>query len=276
MKRHTTHLLKSRAPERETLMKNKIEDLLNNDAFTNRHIGSSSEQKNQMLDYLGFDNLDKLIDEIVPDVIRRKEPMNIADGMSELAALKQLRNLARMNIRYKSFIGQGYYNSITPPVIQRNVEENPAWYTAYTPYQPEVAQGRLEMLLNYQQMILDFTGMDIANASLLDEATATAEAIGLSRRVDKNNLNKIEAITQKDINVSDKIDIETKKNSSNNEVEKSQKESEEDISLIKAKAKTLSGPKMTGEKKLETNSKIGSDWLKFGNKFNCYGFETRF
>ena len=93
-------------------MANKIEDLLNNDAFTNRHIGSSSEQKNQMLNYLGFDNLDKLIDEIVPDVIRRKEPMNIADGMSELAALKQLRNLARMNIRYKSFIGQGYYLSL--------------------------------------------------------------------------------------------------------------------------------------------------------------------
>ena len=83
----------------------------------------------------------EIIDEIVPDVIRRKEPMNIADGMSELAALKQLRNLARMNIRYKSFIGQGYYNSITPPVIQRNIEENPAWYTAYTPYQAEISQG---------------------------------------------------------------------------------------------------------------------------------------
>ena len=98
-------------------MAKKIEDLLNNDAFTTRHIGSSTEQKNQMLDYLGFDNLDKLIDEIVPDVIRRKKPMNIAKGMSELAALKKLRNLARMNIRYKSFIGQGYYNAITPPVI---------------------------------------------------------------------------------------------------------------------------------------------------------------
>ncbi|MDA8942240.1 hypothetical protein N9I44_00850 [bacterium] len=105
-----------------------------------------------MLDYLGFDNLDKLIDEIVPDVIRRKKPMNIAKGMSELAALKKLRNLARMNIRYKSFIGQGYYNAITPPVIQRNVQENPSWYTAYTPYQPEISQGRLEALMNFQTM----------------------------------------------------------------------------------------------------------------------------
>ena len=127
-------------------MAKKIEDLLNNDAFTTRHIGSSSEQKKKMLDYLGFENLDKLIDAIVPDVIRRKSPMKIAKGKSELAALKELRNLARMNIRYKSFIGQGYYNTITPPVIQRNIQENPAWYTAYTPYQPEISQGRLEAL----------------------------------------------------------------------------------------------------------------------------------
>ena len=93
-------------------MTNKIEDLLNSDVFTNRHIGSSCAQKKKMLDYLGFDNLDDLIDEIVPDIIRRKKPMNLADGISELAALKQLRNLARMNIRYKSFIGQGYYLSL--------------------------------------------------------------------------------------------------------------------------------------------------------------------
>ena len=170
-------------------MANKIEDLLNNDAFTTRHIGSSTEQKNQMLDYLGFDNLDKLIDEIVPDVIRRKKPMNIAKGMSELAALKKLRNLARMNIRYKSFIGQGYYNSITPPVIQRNVQENPSWYTAYTPYQPEISQGRLEALMNFQTMVSDLTGMDLANASMLDEATACAEAMTLCHRVSKSKSN---------------------------------------------------------------------------------------
>jgi len=170
-------------------MVTKIEDLLNNDAFTNRHIGSSSEQKNQMLDYLGYDNLDKLIDEIVPDIIRRKEPMKIANGMSELAALKQLRNLARMNIRYKSFIGQGYYNAITPPVIQRNIQENPAWYSAYTPYQPEISQGRLEALMNFQTMVSDLTGMDLANASMLDEATACAEAMALCHRVSKSKSN---------------------------------------------------------------------------------------
>ena len=170
-------------------MAKKIEDLLNNDAFTTRHIGSSTEQKNQMLDYLGFDNLDKLIDEIVPDVIRRKKPMNIAKGMSELAALKKLRNLARMNIRYKSFIGQGYYNAITPPVIQRNVQENPSWYTAYTPYQPEISQGRLEALMNFQTMVSDLTGMDLANASMLDEATACAEAMTLCHRVSKSKSN---------------------------------------------------------------------------------------
>ena len=170
-------------------MAKKIEDLLNNDAFTTRHIGSSSDQKQQMLQYLGFDNLDKLIDEIVPDVIRRKKPMNIASGMSELAALKKLRNLARMNIRYKSFIGQGYYNSITPPVIQRNIQENPAWYSAYTPYQAEISQGRLEALMNFQTMISDLTGMDLANASMLDESTACAEAMTLCHRVSKSKSN---------------------------------------------------------------------------------------
>jgi len=167
-------------------MTNKIEDLLNNDVFTNRHIGSSSAQKKKMLDYLGFDNLDDLIDEIVPDIIRRKKPMNLADGISELAALKQLRNLARMNIRYKSFIGQGYYNSITPPVIQRNIQENPAWYSAYTPYQPEISQGRLEALMNFQTMVTDLTGMELANASMLDEASACAEAMSFCQRVSKS------------------------------------------------------------------------------------------
>ena len=170
-------------------MAKKIEDLLNNDAFTTRHIGSSSEQKKKMLDYLGFENLDKLIDAIVPAVIRRKSPMKIAKGKSELAALKELRNLARMNIRYKSFIGQGYYNTITPPVIQRNIQENPAWYTAYTPYQPEISQGRLEALMNFQTMISDLTGMDLANASMLDEATACAAAMTLCHRVSKSKSN---------------------------------------------------------------------------------------
>ena len=164
----------------------KIEDLLNNDPFTNRHIGTSNEQRQRMLSYLGYDTSDDLIDEVVPDIIRRKKPMNIAKGLSELAALKQLRNLARMNIRYKSFIGQGYYNTITLPVIQRNIEENPAWYSAYTPYQPEISQGRLEALMNFQTMVSDLTGLDIANASMLDESSACAEAMSLCQRVAKS------------------------------------------------------------------------------------------
>ena len=167
-------------------MATKIEDLLNSDPFTNRHIGSSTEQRQTMLSYLGFNNLDDLIDEVVPDIIRRKKPMNIAKGLSELAALKQLRNLARMNIRYKSFIGQGYYNSITLPVIQRNIEENPAWYSAYTPYQPEISQGRLEALMNFQTMVSDLTGLDIANASMLDESSACAEAMSLCDRISRS------------------------------------------------------------------------------------------
>ncbi len=167
-------------------MATKIEDLLNSDPFTNRHIGSSTEQRQTMLSYLGFNNLDDLIDEVVPDIIRRKKPMNMAEGLSELAALKQLRNLARMNIRYKSFIGQGYYNSITLPVIQRNIEENPAWYSAYTPYQPEISQGRLEALMNFQTMVSDLTGLDIANASMLDESSACAEAMSLCDRISRS------------------------------------------------------------------------------------------
>ena len=167
-------------------MATKIEDLLNSDPFTNRHIGSSTEQRQTMLSYLGFNNLDDLIDEVVPNIIRRKKPMNIAKGLSELAALKQLRNLARMNIRYKSFIGQGYYNSITLPVIQRNIEENPAWYSAYTPYQPEISQGRLEALMNFQTMVSDLTGLDIANASMLDESSACAEAMSLCDRISRS------------------------------------------------------------------------------------------
>ena len=167
-------------------MATKIEDLLNSDPFTNRHIGSSTEQRQTMLSYLGFNNLDDLIEEVVPDIIRRKKPMNMAEGLSELAALKQLRNLARMNIRYKSFIGQGYYNSITLPVIQRNIEENPAWYSAYTPYQPEISQGRLEALMNFQTMVSDLTGLDIANASMLDESSACAEAMSLCDRISRS------------------------------------------------------------------------------------------
>ena len=162
-----------------------------NREFIRRHIGPSVEEQKQMLSYLGFNSLDEFIKKIVPEKIIENNPLDIDEPVSEHEALNQLRQIASQNKIFKSFIGMGYYGTYTPNVILRNVLENPGWYTAYTPYQPEVAQGRLEMLLNFQQMVMDLTGMDIANASLLDEATAAAEAVALCQRVDKNKLNKI-------------------------------------------------------------------------------------
>jgi glycine dehydrogenase len=154
--------------------------------FIGRHIGPSEEEIKKMLKVVGADSLDDLIKKTVPDNILLKDELKIGDPTSEHESLKQLKTISEKNKVYTNYIGMGYSNTYMPNVILRNIYCNPGWYTAYTPYQPEVAQGRLEMLLNFQQMILDFTGMDIANASLLDEATATAEAIGLSRRLDKN------------------------------------------------------------------------------------------
>ena len=162
-----------------------------NREFIRRHIGPSIEEQKQMLSYLGFNSLDEFIKKIVPEKIIENKPLDIDEPVSEHEALNQLKQIASQNKIFKSFIGMGYYGTYTPNVILRNVLENPGWYTAYTPYQPEVAQGRLEMLLNFQQMVMDLTGMDIANASLLDEATAAAEAVALCQRVDKNKLNKI-------------------------------------------------------------------------------------
>src|SRR6056300_612888 len=162
-----------------------------NREFIRRHIGPSSEEQKQMLSHLGFNSLDEFIKKIVPEKIIENKPLDIDEPVSEYEALNQLKQIAGQNKIFKSFIGMGYYGTYTPNVILRNVLENPGWYTAYTPYQPEVAQGRLEMLLNFQQMVMDLTGMDIANASLLDEATAAAEAVALCQRVDKNKLNKI-------------------------------------------------------------------------------------
>ena len=162
-----------------------------NREFIRRHIGPSINEQKQMLSYLGFNSLDEFIKKIVPEKIIENNPLDIDEPVSEHEALNQLRQIASQNKIFKSFIGMGYYGTYTPNVILRNVLENPGWYTAYTPYQPEVAQGRLEMLLNFQQMVMDLTGMDIANASLLDEATAAAEAVALCQRVDKNKLNKI-------------------------------------------------------------------------------------
>ena len=157
--------------------------------FIKRHIGPSKADQQKMLNELGFDSLDDLISKTVPEKILLKEDLGIGEPNSEYEALRKLKVISKQNRIYSNFIGMGYYGTYTPYVILRNILENPGWYTAYTPYQPEVAQGRLEMLLNFQQMIIDFTGLDIANASLLDEGTAAAEAVGLSYRICKNDSN---------------------------------------------------------------------------------------
>ena len=159
--------------------------------FIQRHIGPSEEEQKTMLKELGYKSLDDLIVNTVPEKILLKDNLSIGESNSEYKALRKLKVISKKNKVYSSFIGMGYYGTYTPYVILRNILENPGWYTSYTPYQPEVAQGRLEMLLNFQQMIIDFTGMDIANASLLDEGTAAAEAMGLSYRVSKNNSKKV-------------------------------------------------------------------------------------
>ncbi|MCP8893527.1 aminomethyl-transferring glycine dehydrogenase [Shinella daejeonensis] len=156
------------------------------DFANRRHIGPSPEEMAAMLKTVGYDSLDALIDDTVPQSIRQKTALSWGPAMSEREALDMLHETARRNVKHVSLIGQGYYGTITPPVIQRNILENPAWYTAYTPYQPEISQGRLEALLNYQTMICDLTGLDVANASLLDEATAAAEGMAMAQRVAKS------------------------------------------------------------------------------------------
>ena len=164
-----------------------LPDLENHAEFIQRHIGPTPSQQAEMARAIGYESLDALIDATVPAAIRRTQPMDLPGAQSEQAVLARLRALAAQNVVNKSYIGTGYYNTWTPAVIQRNVLENPGWYTAYTPYQPEISQGRLEALLTFQQMILDLTGMDLANASMLDESTAAAEAMTLLHRVNKRN-----------------------------------------------------------------------------------------
>ena len=155
--------------------------------FVVRHIGPTEQQQVEMAGELGYGSVDALIDTAVPEQIRRRELMQLAPAMTEQEALAKLRRYADQNVVMRSCIGMGYYDTFTPGVIQRNVLENPGWYTAYTPYQPEISQGRLEVLLTYQQMVMDLTGMELANASLLDEATAAAEAMTLMHRVNKKS-----------------------------------------------------------------------------------------
>jgi glycine dehydrogenase len=164
--------------------------LLNStDSFARRHIGPDAEDRKQMLNLLGFTKMDDFIDKTVPAGIRQKEPLLIGPGQSEYSALAQLRQLASQNSVFRSYIGMGYHDCVTPPVIQRNIFENPGWYTHYTPYQPEISQGRLEALLNFQTMIKDLTGLEIANASLLDEGTAAAEAMRMSYSFSEGDAN---------------------------------------------------------------------------------------
>ena len=158
-------------------------NLQNQDIFENRHHGKDEVELQEMLNTVGVSNLDELIDQTIPAAIRLEKPLNLPNPKSEQAFLANIKKIARKNVVFKSYIGGGYYDTITPNVILRNILENPAWYTAYTPYQAEIAQGRLEMLLNFQTVVTDLTGMEIANASLLDEATAAAEAMTMFHAV---------------------------------------------------------------------------------------------
>src|ERR1700741_3148535 len=154
-------------------------------SFAPRHIGPSPRDVQAMLDAVGATSLDALMGETLPSSIRQKTPLDLGRALSETEALAHMAELAAQNDTFPSLIGQGYSGTILPAVIQRNILENPAWYTAYTPYQPEISQGRLEALFNFQTMICDLTGLDVANASLLDEATAAAEAMALAARAAK-------------------------------------------------------------------------------------------
>jgi glycine dehydrogenase len=163
--------------------------------FEKRHVGPDAEQVATMLNVLNVSSVDELINQVVPSKIMNTSPLNIEEGLSERHYLRHIWEVAQKNKLYKNFIGQGYYGTFTPSPILRNIFENPGWYTAYTPYQAEIAQGRMEAILNFQTMVLDFTGMELANASLLDEATAAAEAMAMSfhmrsKEQEKNNVVK--------------------------------------------------------------------------------------
>lgn len=158
--------------------------------FVARHVGPDSQQQQAMLSFLGFNNLEDFIDNVIPSDLRSINKTAGAESLSEHEALQKLSAIANKNKLYKNYIGLGYFETITPAVIKRNVFENPGWYTAYTPYQAEISQGRLEALLNFQQMVMDLTGFSLANASLLDEATAAAEAMLMAFRLDNKALNK--------------------------------------------------------------------------------------
>lgn len=167
------------------MTKQTLTQLEQHDLFLRRHIGPDSSQQQAVLNYVGAESLDDLTAQIVPESIRLSQELSIGDSCGEAEGIAYIRGLAKQNQVFKSYIGMGYYGTQVPNLILRNVLENPGWYTAYTPYQPEIAQGRLEAILNFQQVSMDLTGLDLASASLLDEATAAAEAMALAKRVSK-------------------------------------------------------------------------------------------
>jgi glycine dehydrogenase len=177
--------------DRTAVARRPLAELEQHRGFVDRHIGTTDAEQAEMLELLGFASRSALIDAAVPPAIRLRKPLALPPAKGEEEALDELKAMARKNRVLKSYIGQGYYGTLTPGVILRNVLENPAWYTAYTPYQPEISQGRLEALVNFQTMVCDLTGLAIANASMLDEATAAAEAMALARRVGKSASNAI-------------------------------------------------------------------------------------
>jgi len=176
---------------RTVVARRPLAELEQHRGFVDRHIGTTDAEQAEMLKVLGYASRSALIEAAVPPAIRLREPLALSAAKGEEEALAELKAMARKNRVLKSYIGQGYYGTLTPGVILRNVLENPAWYTAYTPYQPEISQGRLEALVNFQTMVCDLTGLAIANASMLDEATAAAEAMTLARRVGKSASNAI-------------------------------------------------------------------------------------
>ena len=171
------------------MTRERLSQLEHHDAFLERHIGPNPDEVAHMLTIIGQPSLEAMVDAIVPASIKLTAPLALPDPVSETEALAQIRRIADRNQVFRSFIGQGYYGTHTPNVILRNVLENPAWYTAYTPYQAEISQGRMEALINFQTLVADLTGMEISNASLLDEATAAAEAMTLAKRSGKSKSN---------------------------------------------------------------------------------------
>ncbi|TFH22038.1 MAG: glycine dehydrogenase (aminomethyl-transferring), partial [Bacteroidia bacterium] len=150
---------------------------MKSDLFSQRHLGPRQSEIKEMLETIGVGTMDELVSRTIPKAILRSQFMNLPDAMDEHSYLERMREIAGRNLRFRTYMGLGFYNTILPPVIQRNILENPNWYTSYTPYQAEISQGRLEALLNYQTVIMELTGLEIANASLLDESSAAAEAM---------------------------------------------------------------------------------------------------